>query len=243
MNGTPLSDQAITAALNQNWKEAIRVNKIILEEDKNNIDALLRLAYAYTRQCQITLAKRTYESVLSIDKYNQIAKKNIKKLVILKKRNVVQKETHAMSPLIFLEEPGKTKIVECIHIAPANVLSTLSAGQEVILKTRNHCVEIRSCLQTYLAALPDDMSFKLNTLTAGGNTYQAVIKSVAKNSLKILIREISRGKRFAKQPSFISSTSYIPFSKTTSSSDTPDMTPTGESTDHEHSDGNQETQC
>ena len=35
-----------------------------------------------------------------------------------KKKNIVHDASHNVSPMIFLEEPGKTKIVECIHLAP-----------------------------------------------------------------------------------------------------------------------------
>ena len=36
------------------------------------------------------------------------------------------------------------------------------------------------------------MSFKMNKLLSAGNTYQVVVKSIDKNSFKILIRELTR---------------------------------------------------
>ena len=230
MTDMTLPSLAVAAALSQNWKEAIRINTAILKADKNDVEALSRLGYAYIKTGQLTAAKRTYEKVLVIDQYNQIAQKNIKKLSLIKKKLIEPDSQEQVSPMIFLEEPGKTKIVECIHVAPTQILSTLSAGQQVHMKPKNHCVEIRSTKDTYLAALPDDMSFKLNKLLSAGNTYQAVVKSVEKNSLKVLIRELTRGKRFANQPSFTTTTSYVPFARGGSggSAEGPDMTPTGE---------------
>jgi tetratricopeptide (TPR) repeat protein len=230
MTDSNLPADAVAAALAQNWKEAIRINLGILKTQKDNIEALSRLAYAYLKTGQLTVAKKTYEKVLSIDQYNHIALKNVKKLGTLKKKDIVSDSDKRMSPLMFLEEPGKTKIVDCINAAPHQVLSTLSAGEEVVLKAKNHCIEIRSTQNTYLAALPDDMSFKLIKLLEAENTYQVIVKSVEKNGLKVLIRELSRGKQFANQPSFTTTTSYIPFSKGGSSlgQDVPDMTPTGE---------------
>jgi tetratricopeptide (TPR) repeat protein len=223
-----LPDQAVAAALSQNWKEAIRINTAILKDDKDNIDALSRLAFAYAKTGQLTRAKKMYEKVLAVDEYNQIARKNIKKLAGVKKKDIMRTPLQNVSPMIFLEEPGKTKIVECIHAAPSQILSTLSAGTEVVMKAKAHCTEIRSAHNVYLGALPDDMSFKMKKLLAAGNTYTVVVKNIDKNSLKILIREIGRGKRFANQPSFITTTSYVPFSRSTKSADKPDMTPTGE---------------
>lgn len=228
MTSPSLPTQAVEAALAQNWKEAIRLNTIILKENKDNTEALSRLAYAYLKIGKITLAKQSYEKVLTLDQYNQIAQKNLKKLTILKKKHLETQATQAISPLIFLEEPGRTKIVDCIHVAPPNILSGLSAGQEVVLKARNHCVELRTANNLYLGALPDDISFKLIKFLSGGNLYQAVVKGVEKNVLKVILREVKRGKRFANQPSFTTSTSYIPFSQGTSVAETPDVSATGE---------------
>ncbi|KKW11595.1 MAG: TPR domain protein, partial [Candidatus Gottesmanbacteria bacterium GW2011_GWB1_49_7] len=176
---------------------------------------------------QFLAARRIYQKVLTLDQYNQIATKNLKKLTSIKKKDIEEKPGTVMSPMIFLEEPGKTKIVECVHVAPSHVLSTLSAGQEVFLKVKNHGVEVRTPNQTYLAALPDDMSFKLQKMIAGGNTYQVIVKMVDKKTLHVLLRELTRGKRFAKQPSFTSTTSYVSFAKG-GGRESVDMTPTGE---------------
>lgn len=234
MIDTTNSTKAVAAALSQNWKEAISINQEILKEESGNFEALCRLAYAYMRSGELSKAKKSYEQVLSLDKYNQIAQKNLKKLSNLKKDDILAESEKVVSPLMFLEEPGKTKTFECTKLAPNQTLSVLSSGEEVYLKQKNHCIEIRSASNTYLAALPDDTSFKLARLIEAGNTYQVIIKTIDKNSLKVLIRELSRGAKFANQPSFTSTTSYIPFSKGgsgVSSDDIPDMTPTGEETE------------
>ncbi len=221
------ADDAIAAALVQDWKKAISINSAILKSNKTDIDAMCRLGFAYLKNGQFTSARRMYQTVLTFDQYNQIATKNLKKLSSIKKKDVIENPGSIMSPMIFLEEPGKTKIIECVHIGPSHVLSTLSAGQEVALKVKNHTVEVRSPNQIYLAALPDDMSYKLNKMIAGGNTYQVIVKSVDKKSLRVLVRELTRGKRFAKQPSFTSTTSYVSFAKG-GGRESLDMTPTGE---------------
>ncbi len=228
-------DQAIDAALAQNWKEAIHLNTAILKDDENNLDALNRLAYAYLKTGQPTKAKRMYQQVLKLDPYNQIAQKYNKSAGNIKRKNINVQTTH-ISPILFLEEPGKTKIVQCVNPAPIQILSTLSPGQEVMLKAKNHCVEIRNEENRYLAALPDDLSFKLIKLLGAGNTYQTIIKGVSKNTLTVLIRELTRGKKFAHQPSFISAltTSYLPFAhQETKEAERPDVTPTGETEESE----------
>lgn len=213
MDTRATAEDAINEALAQHWKEAIRINTAMLSRDKGDIDALCRLAFAYLKTGKLTQAKATYQKVLTLDPYHHIALKNLKRLGTLKKKDVAGVPKQTISPLQFLEEPGKTKIVECVHLAPAAILSTLASGQEVILKAKNHCVEVRDVKNRYLAVLPDDISFKLNKFMDAGNRYLALVRGIEKQSLKIFLRELSRGKRFAHQPSFTAVTSYVPFTR------------------------------
>lgn len=222
---------AINAALKGDWREAIRLNNETLKKNEHNLDALNRLGYAYLKLGQLTNAKSTFQKVLTLDPYNQIALKNSKLAGVIKKKDIARTNSHTdLSPLSFLEDPGKTKIVSCVNLAPHEILSLLSPGQEIYLKAKNHVVELRDKGSTYLAALPDDISFKLIKLLGAGNTYQVIVKGVNKNSLVVLIRELTRGKRLANQPSFIAAgiTSYSPFSRPEGGADHPDTSATGE---------------
>ena len=54
------------------------------------------------------------------------------------------------------------------------------SGEEVVLKTKKHAVEIRTPTDIYLGALPDDIACRLIKFIGGGNTYGVHIKSVKK---------------------------------------------------------------
>lgn len=222
------SETAIWAALNQNWKEAVSVNSELVKIDKTDTDAFNRLGFAYLKLGQLAAAKRAFDKVLTLDPYNQIALRNSKRLTTLRRKDVAGVSKQQISPLLFLEEPGKTKIVPLINPAASNVLLTLSSGQEVALKPRNHAVEIRSSKNGYLGALPDDLSFKLLRFIRGGNRYQVHVKSIGKNSLIVMIREVERGKRFAGTPTFSPTATLLPITRTHRDGDLPDVTPTGE---------------
>ena len=232
------AEGAISAALGQNWKEAVFINTELVKKDTTDINSLNRLGFAYLKLGQITQAKRTFEKVLKLDSYNQIALKNSKRLTTLKRKDIADSSLQEISPLLFLEEPGKTKIVSLVNPAPTHILLTLSSGQQVTLKPRNHCVEIRTGKNTYLGALPDDLSYKLLRFLSGGNRYQVHVKSIGKNSLSVMIREVERGRRFADQPTFLPSHTILPTSRPARDGDVPDVTPTGE----EGTDGGQDFQ-
>ncbi|MBI2616807.1 tetratricopeptide repeat protein [Candidatus Gottesmanbacteria bacterium] len=200
---------AIQAALTHDWEKAIELNQEILKDNKNDISTLNRLGYAYTQLGELEEARRLYRKILALDKYNLIAQKNLERINTLfktKKRGNRKKSQHnSLSPGLFIEEPGKTKTVHLINIAPANFTSHLDIGDIVSLCPKKHSIEVRDGDNTYIGALPDDISFRLLRFLQAGNTYQVCIKNVEKRNVSIFIREIKRGKRFSTQPTFTTS--------------------------------------
>jgi hypothetical protein len=152
-----------------------------------------------------------FEKVLKLDSYNRIAINNIKKIDSFKKSPNDFIRECPVSPLLFLEEPGKTKIVECINVASAQILSSLSCGQEVFFKLKKHGIDIRDSKGIYIGALPDDLSFKLLVYIKAENQYSVNIKRIAKSCVSVFIRETKRGSKFAHQSSFSGTTNYIPY--------------------------------
>ena len=77
---TSLKLQAIQTALIGDWKNAISLNKKLLDENPQDIDTLNRLGLAYAISGKAKDAKTTYQKVLDIDPLNPIALKNAKRL-------------------------------------------------------------------------------------------------------------------------------------------------------------------
>lgn len=200
---TSLTTQAVTAALNNNWPEAIDLNLTILKDNPEDIEALNRLARAYKESNNLKLAQKTYRQVLIFDRFNPIAQKNLKLLEALPK--CVHKPPpgrNHCSPQMFLEEPGKTKVVNLINLAPSSSLLPLSCGDQINLVSKRRTLNAVDANETYLGALPDDLSIKLIKRISAGNRYDAFVKTVSKNCLSIFIREIYRAPRFKNQPTF-----------------------------------------
>jgi hypothetical protein len=191
MDDTPPSVQdAINAALSGNWNHAIEINSILHGEDPTNIDTLNRLGYAFFQINDFENANKTYKKVLSIDKYNAIADKNIKRITsISTSKNQKTTTNKNVSPLTFIEEPGISRTVTCLNTAPFQILSTISSGQEVVLSIKKRSFEIRTHEKIYLGVLPDDLSHQIISRIKDGMTYQACIQSIGKNCLSVLLRE------------------------------------------------------
>lgn len=210
MNDSPahLQQQAILAALSSNWEEALRLNQQIIDADPKNVEALNRLGRAHFELGKIAQAKKLFETALQNDPYNQIAAKFLKRIKTCNKKIFKHNsaEPTLYQPLdgdMFIEEAGKTKLATLLKVAEPQKLSALSAGIQVKLVIKNHCVAVTDLYDDYLGVLPDDLSHHLIRLMHGGNKYQAIIKTIKTNSLSILIREVYRCPRFRNQPSFL----------------------------------------
>lgn len=200
-----LSQQAIDAALDSRWEEALKINKSITKVDPLNIDALNRQARAYMELGKPNLAKKYYSEALKVDPYNPIAQKNLKimKSFKAKGQNIPSYGMTKFSASLFLQEPGKTKMVNLLKVAEPQKLSHAFCGMKVDMIIKNRKITVVDSNGNYLGVLPDDISHNLTRLYRGGNKYELFIKSVRVNSLSILIKETFRSKRFKNQPSFL----------------------------------------
>ena len=205
-----LAQKAVTAALAGDWKEAEKINKLILKDDKSDVDVLNRLARAYAEQGNLKKAKETAQKVLKINPFNQIAGKSLKKWKSLRRG-----ETTASGPSsaeAFLEEPGKTKMVSLLHLGASSALAKLDAGDEVKLTPHKHRVSVTTLDGKYIGRLPDDIAAILRKLTKHGNEYQTLIKSVEPKDVRVFIRETKRSEKLKDVPSFpAEKISYISF--------------------------------
>lgn len=213
-SSTAITQQAIKAAMSCNWEEAIDLNQQLISLDPKNIDALNRLGRANFEIGNLLKSKKSFESALEIDPYNQIAAKFIKRIEICRKKggkkhstlirnNQSNTQLTSISGDLFIEEPGKTKLIGLLKVAEPQKLSLLSPGMAVQLIQKNRGISVTDYNGDYLGVLPDDLSSHLLRLIKGGNKYQACIKNLKNNTLSILIRETFCSARFKNQPSFL----------------------------------------
>lgn len=200
----PLKLQAIQTALIGNWKNAILLNEQILADNPDDIDALNRLAFAYASNGDNKEAKRIYQKVLILDIKNPIATKNLKRINNANGNYFSSALTYKMNN-IFIEEPGKTKVVELNNIAEQNIITRLHSGEMLSLLTKRMKIFVYDIQKQYIGMLPDDLSRRLIDFIQGGNQYEAYVKSVEENRVIIFIKETKRATIFRNHQSFNSS--------------------------------------
>lgn len=196
-------NQAIQKALSGDWNEAINLNQNILKENPKDIDTLNRLAFAFAVTGNISQAKAMYQKVLELDNQNPIASRNIKRITANTKYQI---HSLAANPEgMFLEESGKTKVIELVNIADSKTLSQLVTGELITLTVKRLRIFILDAKNHYIGTLPEDIGKRLIKFIKGGNVYQACIKYVEKNKVIIFVKEVKKSSRFKNQPSFVSS--------------------------------------
>lgn len=195
-----LSHQAISASLRGNWQLALEINLKLLEMEEESPQVLNRLARAYAELGKMELALTSAKRVLKIDPLNTIAQRSLEKWSALK--NGDKPTTVSLSAQMFLEEPGKTKIVSLVHLSKDSVILTLECGQEAKIMTHPHSIVITTLDGRNIGKLTDDIANRMKKLIDAGNTYACFIKCANRGDVKVFIREIKRADHIKHIPSF-----------------------------------------
>lgn len=200
-----LKNQAIETALVGDWRAAITLNRQLLQDNPEDVETMNRLAFAYAVIGKTKDAKEMYQRVLALDDQNPIALKNLKRLTGTNSKNIgatspaLAKQVDSM----FLEESGKTKVIELVNVAEPKVIAHLMVGQPLDLRIKRLKIFVLDDKQ-YVGMLPDDIGKRLIKFLNGGNDYEACVKAVESRKITIFVKETKRSARFKNQASFTS---------------------------------------
>lgn len=188
--------QAIQAAKAGDWQAAVDKNQQILNQYPEDTNALNRLGVAYIQLKDFTKAKKAFKNSLTVDKANTIARKHLDRL---------SKNQEVAAPSFikqhFIEEPGKTKTVALHRLANKQVLEDVGVGCVCALKLKNRYISV-TVNETYVGALPEDISFRLTKLMENGNEYECFVKSCDGKNCSVYLKEVKQSPQNAGIQSF-----------------------------------------
>lgn len=208
-NPPPTRDLAVKLALENNWEDAYKENKKLLEENPNDLDTLNRIAYAAIKLGKFKKAKEFYKNVLRQDKTNPIALKNSRRIETMSQTTKGTPTQTASSSAsmnlqdVFIEEAGKTKTVELKNVADRKTLSLIQPGDQMILSAKRSKVFVQMSDKTYIGVLPDNIGMRMITFINGGNEYSSCVKAVGENTVTVFLKETKKMGKFKNQPSFV----------------------------------------
>lgn len=217
-----IKQEAIKAAVNNNWPLAIQHNLAIISENPDDVAALNRLGIAYSMSQKNTDAMKTFQQAIKLDPRNQIAKNNIDRLKINKTSGLMN---HSLqSTVSFIEEPGKSKVIPLVNQGEPKVFSSLTIGENAELVASKYKIKVTSNSKQFIGYLPDNIAHRLIELLKAGYKYKTTIKSVNPKLPCVFIQEIHNSKKLKGAPSFpLDDASHLPSLSAGDSSEIPPL--------------------
>jgi hypothetical protein len=186
-----MTKEAIDLAMQGQWREAISVNKAIIENVPVDVDAYNRLGKAYMELGEYDQAKEAYNNAMELDPDNAISKKNLSRLAQLEGVPAKTKEERRKAaPHIFIGDVGKAGVFNLHDVASGPVLAKMSAGDQVFLKVKGQQIIVENEEGEYLGKLEPQYGYRLARLIEGGNEYTSAIVSVDDSMARVIIREV-----------------------------------------------------
>jgi hypothetical protein len=197
------SKQAIALAMQGRWREAVAANQEIIASFPNDFDAYNRLGRAYIELGEYSLAKEAYERAVELDPYNIIAQKNLQRLSYLGEAvTSSEADSDKVEPQHFIEETGKTGVVDLYQLAPRETLAKMVAGDKVYLRVNGPGLTVENAHGEYIGQVEPRHGQRLIKLMNGGNQYTAAIVSATEDRVTVIIREVYQDPSQAGQLSF-----------------------------------------
>lgn len=214
----PKVKESINAALASNWERALELNLALAKEYPDDPETFNRLARAYLELGQVSKAREHYNKVLKIDPYNSIATKNLKRLGSLRKKDIQEgvAKNGNVDPDIFLEEPGKTKVINIVDLAMPKVLASLRIGEPVQLVPQKNFVIVLSSEGKRVGKVAAEWSKRLAKALRAGSKFTALVKSAqikssSEPSLSIFVKETKRSSKLSESIFPTTSDRFTPY--------------------------------
>ena len=185
--------QAVDLALAGNWAEAADLNREILQDHPDDVEAHNRLGKSLSELGDVTEAVTAFEQALSLSPHNRIARKNLQRLGGLGRTaqaSTTRKGASSTRRAAVTEEAGKYGVVPLVNLGDPDIVSRLTPGDAVELASTDRVIKAVTTDGVRIGQVEPRLGARLSKLMAGGNIYQAAIKDLAEVDMTLLIREI-----------------------------------------------------
>lgn len=195
-------EEAIQAALESRWRDAVALNRAILERHGPDEDTYNRLGKALSELGDLEGALSAYRKTLEINPLNTIAEKNVRRLAaLLETPAPVTATSGAIDVDLFTEEPGKSALT-MVTPPEAAVLVSVNPGDPVELDVEGNSLVARTARGVSLGQVDTKIARRLLPLMATGNRYSAAVARIEDSRIEIIIREVYQAPENARKSSF-----------------------------------------
>jgi tetratricopeptide (TPR) repeat protein len=196
------SEQAISLAMKNRWDEAAQVNREILDNFPNEVDAFNRLGKALTELGRYAEARDAYAQAVKLDPLNGIASKNLQRLGKLAAEGSAAPAPSPVDPRLFIEESGKTTLTQLTDVRRTEAAAKLSAGDQMQLARRGNQVVVCDQAGMEIGRIEPKLEQDLIRLLDLGNQYSVFVTAASEQVVHVIIRETHRAAAMGNRPSF-----------------------------------------
>ena len=199
-NVNSLIKSAIREASNNNWEKAKKLNLVILNISKNNIETLNRLGISYMKLSDKVNATKCFKNVLKISPNNVIAQKNLNKLQLNLPEITINLSKIDSSNLI--NETGKSIHLKCDIKNSKKILNQgIDTGSKLTIRNEKDSIGIYKG-NSKIHIIDNSIAKRISNLINLGNEYTCTVLGVSENSININIKETSKSKKTMQIISF-----------------------------------------
>jgi tetratricopeptide (TPR) repeat protein len=197
-------EEAIAAALESRWAEAVAVNDALIDRHGPDDETYNRLGKAKSELGDLQEALGAYESSLKLNPLNLIAQKQVRRIgALLEAQARPAAAAGAIDVDLFTEEPGKSGRTTLspprggaavgVSIAPGDAVELIAAGTQLLAETSRGVA---------LGAVESKLSHRLRPLMETGNRYSAAVARVEDERIELIVREIFQAPENSRKSSF-----------------------------------------
>ena len=199
-NVNSLIKSAIREASNNNWEKAKKLNLVILNISKNNIETLNRLGISYMKLSNKVNATKCFKNVLKISPNNVIAQKNLNKLQLNLPEITINLSKIDSANLI--NETGKSIHLKCDIKNSKKILNQgIDTGSILTIRNEKDSIGIYKG-NSKIHIIDNSIAKRISNLINLGNEYTCTVLGVSENSININIKETSKSKKTMQIISF-----------------------------------------
>ena len=200
-----LDREAVGLAMKGEWERAAEVNRAILAQSADDVEAMNRLTKALMELGSFDEADSVVDRVRQVAPYNNIARKNRARLDQMRTSDSAitrHARRAAGTPQLFIGESGKSTATVLRHTPRKLSPMLISPGDPVQLIIEHHGISVYSDDGKYLGQVDPRLGHRLGRLIEGGNTYEAAIIGASAEGISIMIHETSRHRSLQNVASF-----------------------------------------
>jgi tetratricopeptide (TPR) repeat protein len=181
--------EAVALATQGRWEEAAERNRALLAYSCDDVEAANRLGKALSELGRYSEARDAFKISIGLSPGSIIAQKNLERLANLKDAPS-SRPPGRITPLLFIEERGKSCTTTLRNCTTKEVLAQVAAGDTLSLDVDGATLQVSTHHGDILGQIEPRLATRMIRLLTGGNRYVVAAASIKALEVSVVLREV-----------------------------------------------------